>query len=171
MTHHTPSAPLISGQATSIPGHPTRSEPTPSTIAAATASLQTPLHDIPAERLVPPSIRPPGAEQLAKAKITTALKESRQWAGSRPAPLTQVDRFLNRIDLFVKLHSAIQYTADPAAGERQEDMPIVYWADLLKFGGLGSVRLPLLALTPYREDHTNCICNAGVEREERQARL
>lgn len=88
---------------------------------------------------MPPSIRPPEAESLVKTKITLALRDSRQWAGSRPAPLTQVDRFLNRIDLFVKLHNATQYTADASAGERQEEMPIVYWADLLKFGGLGSV--------------------------------
>jgi hypothetical protein len=111
---------------------PQTAAPTASTSTiAAFANAETPLAPIPTERITAPITRTPEEEAAAREFVSSNLREARQYSGSRPSPLTQIDRLIARVRLFATLHAQHHF------GPQNQT---IYWSDLLKFGGMGTVR-------------------------------
>jgi hypothetical protein len=125
-------APIAS--TSSVPNTPQASaQPPLNTTFIALNDPRKPLPLIPTDRLAAPMSRPAEDEAAAKEFVSNALKEARQYSGSRPSPLTQIDRLIARVRLFCHLH---------AQGHFGDRNITIYWSDLLKFGGMGTVSRP-----------------------------
>lgn len=109
------------------------------------------LPTLPVDRIAPPSnSRSTTEEDTIKERVGSALKKANQWSGSRASPLIQIDRLLTRIELFCNLHRQVHYestttplpisngTASTSGGIGDANMPVIYWNDLLKHGGMNS---------------------------------
>lgn len=107
----------------------------------ANKNITLPLKPAPvSERMIAPCTgRSSEEDTYIKTCTVDALKHARQWAGSRPSPLIQVDRFLSRIELFCYLHKQVRWP--PMPGKATDEGPLIYWSDLLKSGGLGTVSI------------------------------
>ena len=150
---------------------PVMSQFLPSPIAQiSAASVEPPLDlpQIPFDRLVAPAGRTTAEEALVKECVITALKKANQWSGTRPAPLIQIDRLLTRIELFVKIHRLVHYeknaptiplpNAGPSnAASGDSEMPMVFWNDLLKHGGLATAWTEQKARRAYRHIYADIL--------------
>lgn len=136
---------------------------------AANAEPPLNLPHIPIDRLAAPGGRSTADENLVKECVTTALKKANQWSGTRPSPLIQIDRLLTRIELFVKIHNLTHYekknsTAIPlpdsgssSTASGDPDMPMVFWNDLLRYGGLATAWTEQKARRAYRHIYSDIL--------------
>ena len=127
-------------------------------LPAPTTAMSLPA--IPMDRLTAPISRTSEEEAQVKEYVMNALKNARQWSGSRPSPLVQIDRFLLRVELFCNLHRLGKWIVAPGTNSNSsggDNDLVVYWNDLLKFGGLGSAWNEKKARRPYKHIYADLV--------------